>query len=102
MWEALTGRLMQRVVIYSTIGYILSTAEIDFEDARFWCIIILVIMLEFMAEASGMRTGIETMLAMSRNKLNRLKDFIDSVERGEERDEAELNEILKQDDSKND
>ena len=90
---------MQRMVIYSTIGYILSTAEIDFEDTRFWCMLTLVILLEFMAEANGMRTGIETMLGMSKIKLNQLKDFIDAVERGEEKDENELNELLKKDDS---
>lgn len=93
---------MQRMVIYSTIGYILSTAEIDFEDTRFWCMLTLIILLEFMAESNGIRTGIETMLTMSRSKLNKLKDFTDSIERGEERDEEELNEILKQEDSKND
>jgi hypothetical protein len=102
MWDALTGRFMQRVVIYSIMGHILSTAEIDFNDARFWCILILVILLEFIARAEGTKEGIEHILNMSSAKLSKLKEFIDSVARGEERNVNELNEILKQEDKKND
>ena len=93
---------MQRVVIYSIMGHILSTAEITYEDSRFWCTMALIILLELIAKAEGMKDGVEHILNMSSVKLNKLKDFIDSVARGEERDVNELNEILKQEDKKND
>jgi hypothetical protein len=86
MWDLLTGATMQRMVVYSTIGYILSTAEITWEDGRFWCVMILTVVLEQIY-----------LLEMPKMKLMRLKDFMDRVNRGEDHSEEELRKLLKDD-----
>jgi len=86
---------MQRLVVIATISYILSTTGMEWDDSRFWCIIVLLMVLEHLAHTDGMQKATENLLTMSRNKLLKLKDFMDGVSRGEERTGDELIEILK-------
>ena len=89
---------MQRLVVFCTISYLLSTANITWDDSRFWCFIVLLFVLEHLAHMEGMQHGTENLLGMPRGKLLRLKDFMDRVERGEKHSEEELNTILKKED----
>ena len=97
MWDFLTGAAMQRMVVYSTIGYILNTAEITWEDGRFWCVMILTIVLEQISLSDGRNTAASYLLEMPKMKLMRLKDFMDRVNRGEDHSEEELRKLLKDD-----
>jgi len=98
MWELLTGKTMQRLVVFCTISYLLSTANITWDDSRFWCFIVLLFVLEHLAHMEGMQHGTENLLNMPRAKLLKLKDFMDKVERGGDHSEEELNTILKKED----
>ena len=101
MWEFLTGRPMQRLVVVCAIFWILATLDLYWNDIRWWAVMILLIVLEFIAGVAGELRGTNVLLSMRRSKLINLKDFIDSVEHGNVHSIDELNEILKKDDTKN-
>ena len=98
MWELFTGPTMQRLVLYSTISFILSTLEVNWDDARFWCVIVCMLVLEHISHNEGRTTAASYLLEMPKIKLMKLKDFIDRVNRGEDPDEQELRKLLKDDD----
>ena len=95
MWDLLTGSLMQRLVIFAGISGILSTADIYWQDTRWWAVFILILVLEFLAHGKGMLQGTNNILSMRRTRLLEVKDFMDSIENGEDRKEEELINILK-------
>ena len=100
MLELFTGTIMQRLVLYCTISLLLVTIEITWEDARFWCMITCLFLLEHLASIEGEKRGVGNILGMHRSKLLKIKDFMDSVESGNDHDISELNEILKKEDKK--
>jgi hypothetical protein len=95
MWDLLTGTLMQRLVIFAGLGSILDTADIYWNDTRWWAFFILIIVLEFIAHGKGMLLGTTNILSMHKTRLLEIKDFLDSLENGEDRKEEELINILK-------
>ena len=95
MWDLLTGSIMQRLVIFAGISGILSTADIYWSDTRWWAFFVLIIVLEFIAHGKGMLVGTVSVLSMHKTRLLEIKDFMDSIENGEDRKEEELINILK-------
>ena len=101
MWEFLTGRTMQRLVVLSTIFWILTTLDLHWDDTRWWAVFVLLLVFEYISGVDGEMRGTNNMLSMSRDKLISLKDFIDSVGEGNVHSIDELNKILKKDDTEN-
>jgi len=91
---------MMRLVVYSTISYMLSTLGIMWDDSRFWCFIVLIFILEHLAHSQGKQDATTFILSMHRGKLLKLKDFFDRVEKGISNDPEELVQILKEKDGK--
>ena len=96
MRDLLTGKTMQRLVSISAIFAILSTAGIGFEDSRFWCVVVLILVIEYIAHYNGMQEATSNLLSMQRGKLIKLKDFIDNVANGGEHSVDELIQLLKE------
>lgn len=87
---------MQRLVVWGTLSYILSTASITWNDSRFWCVLVLVWILEHLSNIEGGIQSADHLMNMSRSQLLELKDFIDRVSKGDDAvSEEELNKILK-------
>ena len=101
MWDLLTGRTMQRLVVLSTIFWILTTLDLHWDDVRWWAVFVLLLVFEYLAGVEGEMRGTNNMLSMSRDKLLSLKDFMDSVGAGNVHSVDELNKILKKDDAEN-
>jgi len=95
MWSFITGAKMQRLVCISTIFAILGTVDLQWNDSRWWCIGVLLLVLEYLAHNAGVQDSINNLLSMRKDKLMRLKDFMDSVENGDDRSEEELFNIIK-------
>jgi hypothetical protein len=100
MWEFITGRQMQRIVVISTIFYILSTAEIYYTDERWWCMLAMIIIIEFLSYGHGMLDGTSNLLDMDRDKLLKIKDYIDDIDQGTDHNEEKLVDILKEKEKK--
>jgi len=100
MWELLTGPMMIRLVAYSTMSYMLSTLGITWDDSRFWCFIVLIVILEHLAHSQGKQDATTFLLSLHRGKLIKLKDFFDRVENGTSNSADELIQILKEKDGK--
>jgi len=101
MWDLLTGRTMQRLVVLSTIFWILTTLDLHWDDTRWWAVFVLLLVFEYISGVEGEMRGTNNMLSMSRDKLISLKDFMDSVGAGNVHSIDELNKILKKDDTEN-
>lgn len=71
--------------------------EVGIDDFRFWAVFILLFILEFISKNEGIQIGSEHLLGMSRAKLLEVKDFMDSVARGNDHSPEELKNILKKD-----
>lgn len=98
MWEFLTGAKMQRIVVISTIFAILSTVDLHWDDSRWWCIAILLLLIEWLAHSAGIKAGAEHVLDMHRIKLLHLKDLYDRSTNGENITLVDLNKVLKKED----
>lgn len=93
---------MQRLVVWSTLSYILSTAGMAWDDSRFWCVIALLWVLEYLSGIDGGIRGTDHLLSMPREQLLELKDFMDRVTNGDKSaSEDELNEIMKKKEDRN-
>ena len=100
MWDLLTGRAMQRLVVISTIFWILTTLDLGWDDIRWWAVMVLLLVLEFISGVDGELRGTNNLLSMRRDTLISLKDFIDSVGAGNVHSIDELNKILNKKDQK--
>jgi len=92
---------MQRLVVLSTIFWILTTLDLHWDDTRWWAVFVLLLVFEYISGVEGEMRGTNNMLSMSRDKLISLKDFMDSVGAGNVHSIDELNKILKKDDTEN-
>ena len=92
---------MQRLVVLSTIFWILTTLDLHWDDTRWWAVFVLLLVFEYISGVDGEMRGTNNLLSMSRSKLISLKDFIDSVGEGNVHSIDELNKILKKDDTEN-
>ena len=89
---------MQRIVVISTIFAILSTVDLHWDDSRWWCIAILLLLIEWLAHSAGIKAGAEHLLDMNRIKLLHLKDLYDRSTNGENITLVDLNKVLKKED----
>jgi hypothetical protein len=101
MWNFLTGSKMQRLVVIATIFAILTTVDLHWDDSRWWCIAVLLLIIEWLAYTAGVASGAEHLLDLHRINLLQLKDLYDRNESGENVTLADLNKVLKKKD-KND
>lgn len=88
---------MQRIVVLSTIFAILTTVGLHWNDERWWCILVLLILLEFLAHSHGMQVGTMGLLEMHKVKLMHLKDLYDRNEKGENVSLTDLRKTLDKD-----
>lgn len=91
---------MQRIVVISIILYILSTADIYYTDERWWCMLAMIVIIEFLSYGHGMFDGTNNLLDMDRNKLIKIKDYMDDINQGTDHNEEELVNILKEKEKK--
>ena len=82
----------------SAIFWVLTTLDLHWDDTRWWAIFVLLLVIGHIDRLEGEHIGVARMLQMPREKLLKVKDFMDSVERGEESSVDELNKILKKED----
>ena len=98
MLDLLFGRWMQKLVAVSAIFWILTTLDLHWDDTRWWCITALIMVIDYLSRLDGEHIGVSRILYLPREKLLRIKDFMDAVDRGEETSVDELNKILKKED----
>lgn len=91
---------MQKLVIYSALGLTLSAADINYDNALFWCVIALVTVLDHVALWQGRTQATDDLLSMSEQQLMRLHRFMTSVEQGNIHTVEELDRIMQQDKDK--
>ena len=91
---------MQKVVALSIIFWILTTLDLHWDDTRWWAILILMMVIDHISGVDGEHRGVSNTLGLSRDKLLKVKDFMDSVERGGDHSVDDLNKILKNKDQK--
>jgi len=101
MWELLTGPTMIRMVVYSTISYMLSCLGIIWDDSRFWCFIVLIYVLEHLASSQGRQEAIEYLMELSKMKILRLKEIYDSTDNSID-EIKEVHKLMKKDDKDGD
>lgn len=100
MINLLFGRWMQKMVALSIIFWIMSTLGLHWDDTRWWAIFVLLLVLDHLASIDGEHRGVYNTLGMPREKLLKVKDFMDSVERGGDHSVEDLNKILNNKDQK--
>lgn len=100
MMSFLFGRTMQKVVALSAIFWILTTVELTWDDIRWWAIFVLLLVIGHLDRIEGEHTGVSNVLNMSRSKLIKVKDFMDSVENGGDHTVEDLNKILNKEETK--
>jgi hypothetical protein len=100
MFDLFLGRWMQKVVALSIIFWILTTLDLHWDDTRWWAILILMMVIDHISGVDGEHRGVSNTLALSRDKLLKVKDFMDSVERGGDHSVEDLDKILKNKDQK--
>jgi hypothetical protein len=100
MFDLFFGRWMQKVVALSIIFWILTTLDLHWDDTRWWAILILMMVIDHISGVDGEHRGVSNTLGLSRDKLLKVKDFMDSVERGGDHSVDDLNKILKNKDQK--
>jgi hypothetical protein len=95
MWDLLTGKIMQRVVCYVAVILVVYTLELTFDDVRAWCLVALVFIIEFLAYNQGAYDATDYFLSLPTHTILKIKEFMTSVENGEEKTEDELIDIMK-------
>ena len=96
----LFGRTMQKIVALTIIFWILTTAGVHWDDVRWWAIFVLLIVVSHLDKIEGEYIGVSSVLSMSRSKLIKVKDFMDSVENGGNHSVDDLNKILNKEETK--
>ena len=100
MLDFLLGRWMQKMVALSGIFWVLSTLDLHWDDIRWWGVLILLMVMDHISGIDGEHRGVSNTLGLSRDKLLKVKDFMDSVERGDSHSVEDLNKILNNKDHK--
>ena len=94
MWELITGRHGQRVAAMSVILLIQNSVGVSWDDIRIWCLLIMVIVVEYLAFYHGVSQGVENILSLSLGNIEKLKKLLDKVESGQEVLEEDIKKIL--------
>ena len=95
MWELLTGPSMMRLVVYSTISYMLSSLGILWDDSKFWCFIALIWVLEYISSSQTRTDTIEYLMSLPKMNLYRLKDMYDQANNNSHTDVNEIRDLMK-------
>jgi hypothetical protein len=95
MWELLTGKAMQRLVCYVAVVLCIFTLDLPFDDARIWCLAVLFFIIDLIAYNQGAYDATEYFFSLPKDKIVAIKDFMTSLEKGEEKTEDELIDIMK-------
>jgi hypothetical protein len=95
MWDLLTGKTMQRIVCYVAFALSVYSLELNLGDARLWCLIALFSVAEYLSYNQGAYDATEYFFSLPTDKMMAIKNFLNSVEKGEEKTEAELIDIMK-------
>jgi hypothetical protein len=69
--------MLQRIVLYATLGYLLDSLAIGFEHWGFWCVLGLFWASEVLARKEGQDHGIWITITLPADKLAELKQQID-------------------------
>lgn len=72
---------LQRLAIWAVIGLFLSLLPISWSAAAM--ILVLVFLAEYLAATAGVRQGLEAILSLPKQDLNKLKDLLTRAEQGE-------------------
>jgi hypothetical protein len=79
---ALTGRLVQRLVIFGIIVTILYMVGEQFLVWYQWTVLVLVILLEWAAYQQGVVEGVQAYAALSQAQQNQVRRLIMEIEQG--------------------
>jgi len=98
MWDLLTGTAAQRLVCFSGIGLALSAGGLEWNNSLFWCILVLVFIVDWLADRQGATRAADYLLSLPRENLIKLKDGFDGLHRGEDTlTVEEINELMRKD-----
>jgi hypothetical protein len=100
MWELITGRPGQRFAAIAAIVGIQYSLGIEWDDIRIWCLLGMVIVLEYLAFYHGVSHGIETILGLSLDNIEKLKKLLDAAEDGQDIFEEDIKKILNKKETK--
>ena len=74
MWDALTGRLGQRVVCLAAIGAILACS--DLEWLLILCVMSLALIVEFLAYIQGVGDGVQSVIQMPPDRVDEIRRIL--------------------------
>jgi len=95
--------MITRLVLYASLGALLSAFDMHWDSVEFWCILGLFWASSTVAQWQGRREGIESILGMSLWKITQIKAQLERIDRAVESDEpvdsdrelTELERIMK-------
>jgi len=79
---------------YIAVILVVYTLELTFDDVRAWCLVALVFIIEFLAYNQGTHDATDYFLSLPTLSILKIKEFMTSVENGEEKTEEELLDIM--------
>jgi len=94
MWELITGRIGQRIAAMAVILLIQNSLGVEWDDVRVWCLLIMIVIMEYLAFYHGVSRGVENILSLSLGNIEKLKKLLDKVESGQEVLEEDIKKIL--------
>ena len=68
---------MTRLVLYATLGLLLSALGVHWDSAEWWCMVALFISSDYLARKEGQDHGIWITLTLPADKLAELKQQLD-------------------------
>ena len=97
---------MERIVLYASLGALLSAYDVKWDSAEFWCILGLFWVSEVINRFEGAKTGAGRVLELSMWQIARIKSQIERLDREQsktaEQELADLEATLKNKDKHDD
>jgi len=80
---------MERVLLYASLGALLSAYDVNWDSAEFWCILGLFWVSEVINRFEGAKTGAERVLGLSMWQIARIKAQIERLDQGQSQAQAQ-------------
>ena len=80
---------MERIVLYASLGALLSAYDVKWDSAEFWCILGLFWVSEVINRFEGAKTGAERVLGLIMWQIARIKAQIERLAQGQSQARAQ-------------
>ena len=70
---------MTRLVLYATLGLLLSALDLHWDTAEYWCVVALFISNDYLARREGYEHGMVFIATLSDEHLARIRAEVDKI-----------------------